>query len=65
MSVSGDTVLEDLEQTLHVIVFCQKLFKFQSYTDIEVSQLYGLIWLLTLMHSYTISGRGKEHTDIS
>jgi len=38
---------------------------FQSYTDIEVSQLYGLICLLTWMSSYVVSGRGKEHTDIS
>jgi len=54
-----------MTQKLHVIVFCQKLFKFQSYTDIKVSQLYGRIWLLTWMCSYTISERGKEHTGIS
>ena len=29
-SIGGDTVLENLEPTVHVIVFGQKLFRFQS-----------------------------------
>ena len=33
--VNGDIVLENLEGTVHVIVFRQKLFRFQSYIDLR------------------------------
>jgi hypothetical protein len=33
--VSEDIVLETLVWTVHVIVFCQKLFRFQSYIDLR------------------------------
>jgi len=33
--VSEDIVLENLEWTVHVIVFCQTLFRFQSYIDLR------------------------------
>jgi len=35
--VSGDPVLQNLELTVHVIIYPQRLFRFQSHNDVCVS----------------------------
>lgn len=35
-SVSGDTVLEYVEPTVHIIIFWQKLFRFQANIGIWI-----------------------------
>jgi len=57
-SVGGDTVIENLDPTLHFIVFGQKLFKFQS--DINVLSLMVLLAHLGVKAFICRGGRGKE-----
>ena len=57
--VSGDTVLENLQLTVHVIIFYQKLFGFQSYTDFWFHGSSGLC-VLRYISSYTSLGQERN-----
>lgn len=58
-SVGGDTVLENLDLTVHV-VFGQKLFRFQSDVDVDVLSFVVLLAHLGVKAFICRSGRGKE-----
>ena len=60
-AVSGDPVLYNLELTVHIIIFPQKLIRFH----ILMFRFHGgvgpsMCWVLQGMRSYTIRGRRKE-----
>jgi len=56
--VGGDTVLENLDPTVYIIIFGQKLFRFQS--DIDVLNFVVLLAHLGVKAFICRSGRGKE-----